>query len=116
MKAVKPRLTSLALLLAVILGGCSATATKSPPIAGSPHDAAGDAKRVKSDRDKGIDKDLDAALVKQGLRKGLTYNVKNGVVTMTGEVASQSERVRIQAVIADVPNVQQVVNELRVKD
>ena len=116
MEAVKLCLTSLALLLAVILGGCSATPTKSPPVAVVPHDAASDAKQVNSDRDKGIDKSLDAALVQQGLRKGLTYDVKNGVVTMTGEVSSESERVKIQAVIADVPNVQQVVNKLRVRD
>jgi hypothetical protein len=116
MEAVKPCLASLTLLLALVLGGCSATATKSPPVAAVPHDPASDAKQANSDRDKGIDKNLEAALIQQGLRKGLTYDVKNGVVTMTGEVSSESERVKIQAVIADVPNVQQVVNKLRVKD
>ena len=116
MKAVKPCLSSLALLLAVILGGCSATATKSSQIAVIPHGSESDVKRVTAELDKGIDQNLNAALIQQGLRKGLIYDVKNGVVTMTGEVGSQSERVQIQAVIAAVPHVQQVVNELRVKD
>ena len=73
------------------------------------------AKTVNSDLDKGIDKNLDAALVKSGLSKGVKYDVKNGVVTLKGEVDSQGKRSRIEAVASKVPNVQQVVNELDVK-
>jgi osmotically-inducible protein OsmY len=48
--------------------------------------------------------------------KGVTYDVKSGVVTLTGEVSSQSKRAQVEKVASTVPNVQQVVNELQVKD
>jgi osmotically-inducible protein OsmY len=44
------------------------------------------------------------------------HDVKNGVVTLTGEVSSQSERAQVETVAAAVPNVLQVVNELQVKN
>jgi len=44
------------------------------------------------------------------------YDVKANVVTLSGEVASQSERARAQEVASAVPNVKQVVNELQVKN
>ena len=75
-----------------------------------------DARKVNSDLDKGIEHTLDAVLIQQGIQKGVKYNVKNGVVTLSGEVNSQDKRAQIQAVAAEVPNVQQVVNELQVKD
>ena len=75
-----------------------------------------DAKSVNSDLDKGIDKNLDAALIQNGLQKGVRYKVKNGVVTLTGDVDSESKRMRVQKVASAVPNVQQVVNDLQVKD
>jgi osmotically-inducible protein OsmY len=37
-------------------------------------------------------------------------------VTLTGEVSSQSKRAQVEKVASTVPNVQQVVNELQVKD
>lgn len=75
-----------------------------------------EAKTVNSDLDKAIDKNLDAALIQQGLRKGVSYSVKNGVVTLTGDVTSQSLRAQVQSVASGVPNVQQVVNEVQVKE
>jgi osmotically-inducible protein OsmY len=42
--------------------------------------------------------------------------VKSGVVTLTGNVDSESKRARVQKVASAVPNVQQVVNDLQVKD
>ncbi len=74
-----------------------------------------DSKTVNSDMDKGIDKNLDAALIQNGLRKGVKDDVKNGVVTLTGEVNSESKRARVEKVASTVPNVKQVVNELEVK-
>ena len=68
-----------------------------------------------ADLDKGIDKNLDAALVQKGRQKGVSYDVKKGVVTLTGDVRSQAERRQVQEIAANVPNVQQVVNELQVK-
>jgi hyperosmotically inducible periplasmic protein len=75
-----------------------------------------EAKTVNSDLDKGIEKNLDAALIQRRLNKNIKYDVKNGVVTLTGEVNSQSRRVQVEKVASAVPNVQQVVNELQVRD
>jgi osmotically-inducible protein OsmY len=71
---------------------------------------------MNSDLDAGIDKNLDAALIQNKLHKGVKYEVKSGVVTLTGEVNSESKRARVEQVASTVPNVRQVVNELQVKD
>ncbi len=81
-----------------------------------PPTAASEAKTVNSDLDKGIEKNLDAALIQHRRNKGVKYDVKNGVVTLTGEVNSQAKRAQVKNVASAVPNVQQVVNELQVKD
>jgi osmotically-inducible protein OsmY len=75
-----------------------------------------DAKTVNSDLDQGIESNLDAALIQNTLQKGVKYGVKNGVVTLTGEVNSESRRAQIEKAASTVPNVRQVVNELQVKD
>jgi osmotically-inducible protein OsmY len=85
-------------------------------IAVIPPGAEHDAKKIDSDLDKGIEGNLDAALIQGGLHKDINYAVKNQVVTMTGEVDSQSKRTQAQDIVANVPNVLQVVNELQVKD
>jgi len=77
---------------------------------------AHDAKKVNSDLDKGIEGNLDAALVQGGLHDNVKYAVKNQVVTLTGQVDSPSKRAQAQTVASGVPNVQQVVNELQIKD
>jgi osmotically-inducible protein OsmY len=41
--------------------------------------------------------------------------VKNGVVTLKGDVASQGRRAQVEKLVTAVPNVKQVVNELEVK-
>ena len=81
-----------------------------------PPAAESEAKTVNSDLDKGIEKNLDAALIQHRLNKGVKYDVKNGVVTLTGEVNSQARRAQVKNVASAVPNVQQVVNELQVKN
>jgi osmotically-inducible protein OsmY len=80
-----------------------------------PPGAENDAKKVNSDLDKGIESNLDAALIKNRLHESVKYAVKNHVVTLTGEVDSQSKRARSEEVASAVLNVQQVVNELQVK-
>ncbi len=75
-----------------------------------------DARTVDSDLDKGIDKNLDAKLVQMHLQHAVRYDVKNGVVTLKGEVASQQKREMVEKTAAGVPNVKQVVNELQVKN
>ena len=85
-------------------------------IAVVPPGAASDAKTVNSDQDKAIEKNLDAALIQNRLHKSVSYDVKNGVVTLKGAVNSQSKRAEAEKVASNIPNVQQVVNELQVKD
>ena len=75
-----------------------------------------EAKTVASDLDKGIELNLDAALIQNGLHDGVKYGVRTGVVTLTGEVDSQTKRTQVERVASSVPNVQQVVNELQVKN
>lgn len=74
-----------------------------------------EAKSINSDLDKAIEKNLDAALIQDGLNKKVKYSVKNGVVTLTGDVRSQSTRADAARVASGVPNVTQVVNELQVR-
>lgn len=85
-------------------------------IAVIPQGVEGDAKKVNSDLDDGIKKNLDAALIQNNLHKSVKYDVKNGVVTLSGDVRSEARRSSAAAVASGVPNVQQVVNELQVKD
>ncbi len=85
-------------------------------IAVLPPGAEGDAKKIDSDLDKGIQNNLDAALVRSGFDRDVKYDVKNGVVTLRGNVDSESKRAAAERVAAGVPNVQQTVNELQVKD
>ena len=68
---------------------------------------------MNSDLDTGIEKNLDAALIQNGLRRNVKYDVKNGVVTLTGEVKSNSVRAHAEQIASSVPNVRQVVNELQ---
>jgi hyperosmotically inducible protein len=81
-----------------------------------PGPGASDAKTIDSDLDKGIEKNLDATLVQNKLNKDVKFDVKNGVVTLTGEVNSQAKRAQVEKVASGVPNVQEVVNELQVKN
>jgi hyperosmotically inducible periplasmic protein len=73
------------------------------------------AHKVNVDLDEGIESNLDAALIKDGLHDSVKYSVKNHVVTLTGDVNSHAKRARAQTVAAAVLNVDQVVNELQVK-
>ena len=75
-----------------------------------------EAKAVNSDLDDGIEKNLDAALIQNKMHDNVKYEVKSGVVTLTGEVNSQYNREQAGKVATSVPNVQQVVNDLQVKD
>jgi len=74
------------------------------------------AKEVDSDLDKAIEKNLHAQLVRNKLDHDVRYDVKNGVVTLKGTVNSQTRRAMVEKLATGVPNVQQVVNELQVKN
>lgn len=74
------------------------------------------AKDVQSDTDKAIEKNVSAALTKHKWDHDVRYEVKEGVVTLKGNVKSQSQRAMVEKVVAATPNVTQVVNELEVKN
>jgi osmotically-inducible protein OsmY len=71
---------------------------------------------VNSDLDAGIEKNLDAALIENKLHENVKYEVKSGVVTLTGEVNSESTRSLASRVASEVPNVRQVVNDVQIKN
>jgi hyperosmotically inducible protein len=99
--------------LAKSLAGAQVVADQ---IAVIPVGAEKEAKAVNSDLDQGIEKNLDAALIQNKLHKSVKYEVKNGVVTLNGEVNSENKRSRAEKVATGVPNVTQVVNNLQVKN
>ncbi len=73
------------------------------------------AKKVDSDLDSAIDKNLDAKLVQHRMKKDVSYSVTNGVVTLKGDVPSEAQRISVEKLAQEVPNVKQVVNEIEVK-
>ena len=85
-------------------------------IAVMPSGVESEARAVISDLDKAIEKNLDAALIQNKLHKSVKYDVKNGVVTLTGEVNSQSKRALADRIASAVPNVKQVVNDVQIKE
>ena len=74
------------------------------------------AKKVESDLDKAIDKNVDAVLVQHKLNHDVSYDVNNGTVKLTGTVASEAQRASVEKLVSRVPNVREVVNELEVKN
>jgi len=85
-------------------------------IAVLPVGAENASKDINSDLDKGIESNLDAALISARLHRSVKYAVKNRVVTLTGEVNSPANRAGNLFGPRTVPNVEQVVNTLQVKD
>ena len=74
-----------------------------------------EAKAIDKDLDKAIEKNVDATLVKHRLKKDVKVDVKNGVVTLKGDLPSQTKRQQVEQLVAALPNVKQVVNEIEVK-
>ena len=83
-------------------------------IAVIPASGAGDTRTLYADLDKGIEGNLDAALIQNKIPGTIRHVVKNGVVTLTGTVDSEQARDQAQTLASSVPNVQQVVNELQI--
>jgi hyperosmotically inducible protein len=83
-------------------------------IAVIPPGQAKEAMAVNSDLDEGIEKNLDAARIQSKLHDYVNYAVKNGVVTLTGEVNSENKRTGAEKLASLVPNVLQVVNDLQI--
>jgi osmotically-inducible protein OsmY len=55
-------------------------------------------------------------LVQHRFNQDVHYDVNQGVVTLKGNVRSQSQRATVEKLAAQVPNVKQVVNELEVRN
>jgi osmotically-inducible protein OsmY len=91
------------------------TALVADEIGVRPNGEEGTARKVDSELDAGIDKNLEAMLVRNKLDKNVKYDVSHGVVTLKGDVPSQSKRASAEKVAKSVPNVKQVVNELEIK-
>lgn len=74
------------------------------------------AKDISSNLDDGIQNNYKAALIASGLDKqDISYDVKNGVIMLKGKVVTPQQRQQAQTVAENIPNVQQVVNEIQVK-
>lgn len=71
------------------------------------------ARTVDSDTDKSIEKNFDAALAKNQLRKEVKYDVKNGVITLKGSVNTRSQRKEVEKLASSVPNVKQWLTNYR---
>jgi hyperosmotically inducible periplasmic protein len=81
-----------------------------------PVGAESEAKSEASALDDGIEKNYKAALISSRLDKQhISYDAKNGVLTLTGKVKTMGERHQAQLLAADIPHVQQVVNQIEVK-
>lgn len=75
-----------------------------------------EAKKVASNLDDGIENNFKAALVSKGLDKEhIRFDAKNGVLKLKGTVKTASQRKEAEQLAQNVPNVQQVLNELDVK-
>ncbi len=73
------------------------------------------AKDVASNLDDGIKKNYKAVLIAKGLDKDVSFDAKNGVLTLKGKVKSPTQRKEAEQLAQNVPNVQQVLNEIDVK-
>ena len=75
------------------------------------------AKSVASNEDSAIEKNYKAALISTGLdKRDIDYKAKNGVLTLKGHVKTPHEREEAQQVASNVPKVQQVLNQIDVKN
>lgn len=81
-----------------------------------PPGLAGNARKIESNLDTGIEKDYRAAVIANHLDKQhIRFDAKNGVLTLKGDVDSMQQREAAEQIAAKTPNVTQVVNELQVK-
>lgn len=80
-----------------------------------PVGAESQARTIASNQDEAIEKNYKAALLSTGLDKEhIRFNAKNGVLTLKGSVRNRRERQVAQEIAVNIPNVQQVLNEIEV--
>jgi len=81
-----------------------------------PVGSEGEAKKMESNLDDGIENNFKAELISKGLDKEhIRYSAKNGVLTLKGSVKNPTQRQAAQEIAKNTPNVQQVVNELQIQ-
>jgi hyperosmotically inducible periplasmic protein len=81
-----------------------------------PEGAESQAKKVESNMDDAIKSDWKALEAKNNWEnQHITSDVKNGVLTLKGDVDTPGQRSAVEKAAAKIPNVEQVVNELQVK-
>jgi hyperosmotically inducible periplasmic protein len=74
-----------------------------------------EAKSVNSNLDDGIENNYKAALVANRLNKqSIHYNAKNGVLVLKGRVKTPAQKAEAERLASNIPNVQQVVNQIEV--
>jgi osmotically-inducible protein OsmY len=75
-----------------------------------------EAKTIQSETDKAIERGYKAALVANQLDKQrIEYGAKNGALTLKGTVDSIEQRNKAEQIAAKTPYVQQVINQIEVK-
>jgi hyperosmotically inducible protein len=82
-----------------------------------PEGEAGSAmKKVDKNTDAAVENHMKAAIAAHHWEnQHIRFDAKNGVLTLKGDVDTPGQREQVQKVAADIPGVQQVVNELQVK-
>lgn len=74
------------------------------------------AKDVASNKDDAIEKNYNAALISARLDKqGVKADAKNGVLTLKGHVKTQQQKRTAEQLASNVPNVEQVVDQIAVR-
>jgi hyperosmotically inducible periplasmic protein len=73
------------------------------------------ARNIAENVDDAIEKNYKAALISKGLDKNIRFNSKNGVITLKGHVQTPQQKQEAQEIATNIPNVQQVLNELQVR-
>ncbi|MGA2131759.1 MAG: BON domain-containing protein [Bryobacteraceae bacterium] len=81
-----------------------------------PPNSSSDARTLYADLDKGIQSNLDAALIKHRIGGTIRHSTENGVVTLCGTVDFEQSWDQAQQVASAVTNVQQIVNELQIQN
>jgi len=81
-----------------------------------PPGAESEAKDMASNLDDGIENNYKAALISKGLdSQDISFDAKNGVLTLKGSVKTPGQRKEAQQLAQAVPNVHQVLNQIDVK-
>jgi hyperosmotically inducible periplasmic protein len=94
----------------------SGAAVVSNQIGVRPEGFESEAKSIDTNIDAAIAREFETALTAKNFDADVKYTVNNGVLTLNGDVNSQNKRNDVEKLAASIANVQQVVNQLQVKE